>query len=237
MEHCPLRPDVGVFARAGVTGAPICRWAAPWGRKYPSDVAVNIKVLIGSLSVAAIISIVGGYALSQSEDSGATPPPADDEITIPSNGAYQEPGLALNEPVEGEPLPIVTIEDDAGNDISTADLIGQPLVINVWSTTCEPCRRELPAFAAAHNEFGDQVRFVGINSGSDTSAEARAFAAEYGVNYESLRDGNGELIAALGIFTQPYTVFVRADGTIAVQKGLELSLDTIRSTITDSLLS
>lgn len=195
--------------------------------------AVNTKVLIGSLSVAAIISIAGGYALSQSSDSDTRPP--DDDITIPSHGVFQEPGLALNEPVEGEQLPVVALSDIDGNEVSTADLIGKPLVINVWATNCAPCKRELPAFAKVHAEFGDQVRFVGINSGADTVAEAKAFAAEYGVDYESLKDPNGEFIGELGVAALPYTMFVAANGTIVVQKGVELSEDTIRTTILENL--
>ncbi|HRE03664.1 MAG TPA: TlpA disulfide reductase family protein, partial [Ilumatobacteraceae bacterium] len=105
------------------------------------------------------------------------------------------------------------------------------------STTCEPCKRELPAFAAAHNAFGDRVRFVGINSGGDTVAEAAAFAEKYGVNYEMLKDPVGEFMAKLRVTSQPYTLFIAADGTIVEQKGLELSEATIRATITDTLLS
>ena len=217
-----------------MTGAPGSRWAARKGRQYPWIVAVNTKVLIGSLSVAAIISIAGGYALSQSSDPGTSNQPNDD-ITIPSAGVFQEPGLAINEAVEGEPLPVVTLRDIDGNDVSTSDLIGQPLVINVWATTCAPCKRELPAFAAVHDEFRDQVRFVGINSGGDTVEEATAFAEQYGVDYESLKDPNGELVGELGVAALPYTMFIAADGTIVVQKGVELSEDTIRSTILENL--
>jgi len=197
-------------------------------------VAVNNRVLVGSLAAAVLISIGGGYALSQSGDD-ASPTAVDDDVTITSNEVFVEPGLPTNDAVEGEPLPTVTLRDAAGNDVSTSQLTGQPLVINVWSTTCEPCRRELPAFAAVHREFGDQVRFVGVNSG-DSADEARAFAEEYGVNYESLSDPNGEFLANLGITGLPYTLFIASDGTIVTQKGIELSADNIRTTITDELL-
>ncbi|MEO6126023.1 MAG: TlpA disulfide reductase family protein [Ilumatobacteraceae bacterium] len=198
--------------------------------------AVNIKVLIGSLSVAAIVSITGGYALSQSNDSGSTAP-VDDTVTITSNGVYSEPGLPLNGQVEGDRLPAIDLSDSDGNLISTSDLLGQPLVINVWSSDCVPCQKELPAFAAMHAEFGDDVRFVGINSGRDSIAEAKSFAAKYGVNYESFKDPNGDFIAQLKVTALPYTLFIAADGTIVAQKGVALSQDTIRSTINDALLS
>ena len=198
---------------------------------------MNTRVLFGSLAVASVISVAGGYALSRGDDGSSAGVVPDDDITITSTGVFVEPGITPNDAVEGERLPVLDLDDGNGNAVSTADLIGQPLVINVWATTCGPCKRELPAFAAAHDAFGDRVRFVGINSGGDTNDQARAFAAKYGVNYESLKDPNGEFTGELGVFALPYTVFVRADGTIAVQKGVELSEDTIRSTIVDALLS
>jgi peroxiredoxin len=197
-------------------------------------VAVNTRVLIGSLAAASVISIAGGYALSRSDNA---PPAAEDDVTITSNGVFVEPGLQPNDAVEGERLPVIDLDDGHGNAVSTADLIGQPLVINVWATTCQPCKRELPAFAAVHQEFGDRVRFVGINSGADSIEQATAFAAKYGVNYESLKDPNGDFIADLGVFALPYTLFVSSDGRIVVQKGVELTQETIRSTIVDALLS
>lgn len=204
-----------------------------------ANVAVNTRVLFGSFAAAVVISVAGGYALSRSQDSdrsadSQTRP--DDDITITSNGVFVEPGLPTNAPVEGTALPAVSLRDAAGNDVSTTDLIGQPLVINVWQTSCEPCKRELPAFATVHGELGDRVRFVGVNSG-DTADDARDFAAKYGVDYESFSDPNGEFLVALGITGFPYTLFVAANGEIVAQKGLELSADNIRSTINDTLLS
>ena len=71
----------------------------------------------------------------------------DDDITLPSAGTFTEPGLG-NDLVEGEKLPNVdAVRDPAGNEVSTADLVGQPLVINVWATSCAPCKEEMPALA------------------------------------------------------------------------------------------
>ncbi len=160
---------------------------------------------------------------------------SDDVITITSNGGDSEPGIPTNKVVQGKPLPIVDLTDNAGNTISTADLIGRPLVINVWATTCEPCKREMPALAAVQADLGDSVRFVGVNTAANTPS-ALEFAREKGVRYELLSDLDGELQGALGVTGLPYTIFVSADGTIVAQKGLELDQATIRSTIEDNLL-
>ena len=197
--------------------------------------AVDKRILFGSLGAAVVISIVGGWALSSTKDDPNSMP-VDDEVTITSNGVYLEPGIAINDPVQGEPLPAVMLRDSHGNEISTADLIGQPLVINVWGTDCVACRTEMPALAAVSRELGDQVRFVGVNIAANTDS-ALAFAKDKGVQYELLSDQDGELVSTLGIKGIPYTLFVAADGTIVAQKGIALDEDTIRSTVADSLLS
>ncbi len=232
-------------ACASACEPPVAGSASPRGEERPpvrarilATVAVNTRVLIGSLAAAVGISIGGGFALSRSDDSeNAAPSTAQDDVTITSSGVYAEPGIETNARVEGTPLADVKLRDRNGNEISTTTLTGQPLVINVWTTSCIPCTRELPALAAAHDEFGESVRFVGVNSGGDTADEARSFAEKYGVNYETLSDPNGDFLVALGISGFPYTLFVASDGTIVAQKGIELSLDTIRTTITDTLLS
>lgn len=140
------------------------------------------------------------------------------------------PGIPLNDKVRGAMLAAFTVTDTNGNEVHSSDLIGAPLVINLWATTCEPCKRELPAFAAAHRDLGDQIRFVGINQfiNDDTALN---FARQYGVGYEMLADVNGEFVLALGVSALPYTLFVAADGTIIAQKGTEISAAELRSNL------
>ena len=195
-------------------------------------VAVNRGVLVGSLVAAVIISAVGGFVLSRENDSSA----ADDTVTITSNSTFTEPGIAVNKPVQGKPLPNVQLLTTAGTLVSTASLLGKPLVLNVWATTCEACKKEMPALAQMHAEFGDRVNFVGVNQFAN-DATALKFASDKGVTYTLLSDQNGELVTALGITGLPYTLFIAADGTIVAQKGIALTADTIRSTITKSLLA
>lgn len=202
--------------------------------RYPEQVAVNTRILGASLAAAALISVAGGYALSRTSDSSSDS--AEDNITITSNGAYAEPGIPTNEVVEGKRLPTVDLVDTDGNTVSTADLIGQPMLINVWATTCVACKKEMPALAQVDHDLGGAVRFIGVNQAENTPS-ALSFAKEKGVQYELLSDLNGELVAALGITGLPYTIFVAADGTIVAQKGVELDKATIRATIDEALLS
>jgi len=185
-------------------------------------VAVNRRVLAASLGVAALISVGGGYLVSQTDESEST----ESDVVLDTPGVEQIPSIGTNAVVEGEPLAITTLLDNDGNELSTADLIGRPLVINVWNSTCAPCKRELPAFAAVHGELGDRVRFVGVNN-LDTPEVNESFARERGVGYELLRDVDDGFASTAGIATLPVTLFVAADGTIMRQTGV-LEEDELR---------
>ncbi|MCU1395763.1 MAG: putative thiol-disulfide oxidoreductase [Ilumatobacteraceae bacterium] len=196
--------------------------------------AVNTRVLAGSLAAAVVISVGGGYALSRTGDSGSSS--SGNDATLTSSGVYPEPSEGLtNKVVQGEPLPVVDLTATNGNTVSTKDLIGQPMVINVWATTCEPCKREMPALAKVQSDLGDTVRFIGVNAAANTPSAIK-FATDKGVRYELLSDINGQLQGALGITGLPYTIFVSANGTIVAQKGVELTESDIRSTIAAKLL-
>jgi thiol-disulfide isomerase/thioredoxin len=194
-------------------------------------VAVDKRILFGSLGAAVIISIGGGWLVSRSGSAGPQ------EVTITSAGTYPQTGIPTNAVVTGKTLPTVALTDFNGKSVSTASLLGKPLVINVWNTSCEPCQRELPAFAKVHSSLGDAVEFVGVNAGETASASTvEAFAKKYGVNYEDLTDPNGELIVKLGISGFPYTLFVAANGTIVAQRGTEMTEADIRAAISTKLL-
>jgi thiol-disulfide isomerase/thioredoxin len=88
------------------------------------------------------------------------------------------------------------------------------LVINVWSETCAPCRREQPHLVALARSLAPRgVRFLGINYLDDPDA-ARAWVREFDVPYPSLHDRSGRTAADLGYPALPDTYVVDAAGTI-----------------------
>ncbi len=190
------------------------------------------RLLAGSLGLAVVVSVVGGWAISRAGDDSAS---GDDSelVVLDTPGTAQIPTISTNPTVSGERLPTIELETNDGESISTADLIGEPLVVNFWYSTCAPCRKELPAFAEVHAEYGDRVRFVGINP-YDTPEVNESFAAERGVRYELLRDPDGAYQATIEIATAPFTLFVGADGTIVRQTGV-LDADELRAHVEELL--
>ena len=180
-------------------------------------------MLVASLGAAVVISFLAGWAISRDGD-GADTDPLDAVLDTP--GTAQIPGIETNDQVDGDPLPSIDLFTNDGDVIDTDDLLGQPLVINLWYSTCEPCKRELPAFAEVQAEYGDRVRFVGVNP-RDVPETNESFARERGVRYELLLDRDGALTVELGVARFPSTFFVAADGTIVRQSGV-LEADDLR---------
>jgi peroxiredoxin len=143
-------------------------------------------------------------------------------------------GIATNTLLIGSKLPAIKLENVDGQEISTQSLLGAPLVINVWYSTCEPCRRELPALANADTQYRDQVRFVGVNI-KDSATVAKEFASQYGVEFELLFDKNGLFISQLGIATAPVTLAIDPQGVIIGQKAGEISASELDKLVKELL--
>lgn len=127
----------------------------------------------------------------------------------------------------GDLLPTVELTSSEGGRVSTDSFRDSPMVINFWFSTCAPCATELRDFAAVHEIYGEQVRFVGVNP-LDSVDRMVEFAGERGVSYELFLDHLAELQTELRLTSFPVTLFVTSDGHIVDQAGVldEASLST-----------
>ncbi|NQV97256.1 MAG: TlpA family protein disulfide reductase [Acidimicrobiaceae bacterium] len=143
-------------------------------------------------------------------------------------------GIATNQDNIGTHLAEVELTTLTGGSISTKLFLGSPVVLNIWYSSCEPCRREMPVLAEAHQRYGDKIRFIGINI-QDTAQIAKDFYTKYGAEFELYLDTNGRFIGATGIATAPVTLAVNADGVIIDQIAGELSANRLDELVTDLL--
>ena len=185
----------------------------------------NLRRILTIIAAGAVILFVAVTLIARGSDDV-------DSVVLDQPGVYQEPGIAVNEDLAGSRLSQAVLETADGSAITVDDLLsrGRPVLINLWYSTCQPCKREMPALQAAFAEFGDRIDFIGINP-QDSAATMTSFADEVGVGYELFRDPNGSFTVANGIATYPTTLLVSRDGLVIDQIAGELSSDEIRNAV------
>lgn len=85
----------------------------------------------------------------------------------------------------GSHLPDFSLTDLRGRQISSADLRGKVVLIDIWATWCGPCKKEMPGY----QKLEDHYRFKGFiaiglkaNMMADTEDPLK-FAKKIGVQY------------------------------------------------------
>lgn len=111
------------------------------------------------------------------------------------------------------PAPDIAFTWFDGVEDSLAGLQGKPTVLNFWASTCAACIAEMPEFDAVYQDIGDQVAFVGMNTG-DRRFAADRLAAQTGVTYPLAEDPDGDVFRNLGLFVMPTTILLTENGEI-----------------------
>jgi cytochrome c biogenesis protein CcmG/thiol:disulfide interchange protein DsbE len=110
----------------------------------------------------------------------------------------------------------------------------RPVVVNVWASWCIPCRSEAPLLRAAHESFGSEVEFIGLNV-RDSQDPARAFLNEFSLDgFVHYFDPSGAAQGSLGAGGVPLTLFFAPGGALVElhygvidDRALALNLDEI----------
>jgi len=85
----------------------------------------------------------------------------------------------------GSHLPDFALKDLQGNEVSSAGLRGKVVLIDIWATWCQPCKKEMPGYQKLLDRYGSRgFAVVGLKSNimMDTEDPIR-FAKEIGVQY------------------------------------------------------
>ena len=117
--------------------------------------------------------------------------------------------------VVGGGLPALTLPClGGGRDVELAGLRG-PLVINLWSQTCGPCRDEAPLLQQLWATARQEVRVVGLDFYDPQPGLALEFARAHGLTYPQVADPEASAKADLHVAALPMTLFVDSTGRIA----------------------
>jgi len=128
------------------------------------------------------------------------------------------PSALLNKPFPEFSAPDLA---DPQNTLTRADLVGQPVLVNVWATWCPTCKAEHEELMRIRSI--SDVAMVGVNYKDDRSKALR-WLAEFGNPYqEVVMDLDGSLGVELGVYGAPETFLLDAAGRIIYKRVGEIN--------------
>ena len=110
-----------------------------------------------------------------------------------------EKSVTIVPPDERKPAPEISgaVLGQEGKEISTADLTGKVVVLNVWGSWCGPCRAEAPALQKASEQTADVAQFIGLNTRDADQGPPVAFNRSHQITYPSIWDPTGSVLVSL----------------------------------------
>lgn len=117
-----------------------------------------------------------------------------------------------------------------GQKVSSANLKGKVIVLDFWSTDCNPCRRSMPQLEKFYERYrtNPRVAFYLVNSGWESFDRAKAFADSkrhsflffsWGKRYDLpfAYDSGSVTLKAFGFDSNPSTVIIDARSRIRLR--------------------
>ncbi|HVU67549.1 MAG TPA: TlpA disulfide reductase family protein [Ktedonobacteraceae bacterium] len=151
-------------------------------------------------------------------------------LTPAQSGSSQSPG----DPLLGKAAPNFALPALNGTDqhtISLADFKGKAVVINFWSSTCQPCKDEMPLLETQWERVQQQgIVFLGIDV-EDTTSDGQAFLKEHGATYSSVIDTSGRTLVDYGVTYTPETIFIDRTGKVINAVRMEITSQQLQDNL------
>lgn len=160
----------------------------------------------------------GGSAASSG---GSAAKVAGDYKTGPGGEKLDPSKLPLTQPV----MVKLELKDYDGLQALIASKKGKVVVVDVWSTYCDPCMKEFPGLVGLHKKYGPEkvacismcTNYSGIGKPDDELAEPLKFLEKQGATFDNLlsTDADEALYKKLKIGSVPCIFVYDADGKLA----------------------
>jgi thiol-disulfide isomerase/thioredoxin len=177
--------------------------------------ARTIAVIV---TAVALLAIAIPFVWSPNEEGGA-----------PSTTVVAAAGTSAADPAAADPADGAacmanakpanfdfTMKDVDGNNVSLSAYKGKVVLLNFWATWCGPCKAEIPGFVRLQEKYRDKGLVIVGYSVDDTAEKAKAYAAQYKMNYPILLgEGREDLQDAYGpIWGLPSSFIISKDGRV-----------------------
>ncbi|MDA8745335.1 redoxin domain-containing protein [Rubripirellula amarantea] len=117
-------------------------------------------------------------------------------------------------PLLGKPAPAFVAKTFGKKGFDSKLLKGRVVVLDFWSTWCEPCLTALPIIKKVADRYSDKgVVFLAVNTGEETE-EVREFLRKERLSMNVLLDENGKIADGYLVESIPQTVVIGKDGLV-----------------------
>ena len=184
----------------------------------PAAPSSNMRWIAVAATLLALLGISVPFVW-QADDTGAVSAvtaPAPDVTPVASHGTGGEGESPAACMANAKPANFdFTLKDLEGKEVSLSTFKGKVMLLNFWATWCGPCKAEIPGFVELQEKYKNDLVIVGF-SVDDTADKARAFAAEYKMNYPILLgEGREDVQDSYGpIWGIPASFIVSKDGKV-----------------------
>ena len=172
---------------------------------------VSLKVASTAATAAFLVAVVVAVFVV------ATPVTRNDDA---DSGLGVSPGLARFDAADRKDAPSIEGPLVSGSGVASISHPGRVVVVNVWQSTCGPCRGEAEALEASARSTAEDAAFVGLDV-VDQRAAAQAFLRTSGSSYPHIFDPDAQQLlkfnGILPVQAIPSTAVIDKQGRIAAR--------------------
>lgn len=123
-------------------------------------------------------------------------------------GCNDQPRLRLI----GSQAPDFTVKD-SDRTVNLRDLRGKIVILNFWTSWCEPCIVEMPSLRQLQKQMASQVTVLAVSTDDDAAAYHR-FLQQYNIDFLTVNDPKKQSSDLYGTTGQPETFIIDPSGKL-----------------------
>lgn len=124
-----------------------------------------------------------------------------------------------------------------GRTVTLAQLVGKPVLVTFWATTCPSCVEEIPHLIDLYQELHQRgLEIIGVAMHYDPPAQVRAMVEQRQIPYPIILDHEGRIAREFdNVQLTPTTVLISPEGRIVQYRLGLLDMPKLRQTISAML--
>ncbi|MBZ5506793.1 MAG: TlpA family protein disulfide reductase [Acidobacteriia bacterium] len=112
----------------------------------------------------------------------------------------------------GSQAPDFTVKD-SDRTVNLRDLRGKIVILNFWTSWCEPCIVEMPSLRQLQKQMASQVTVLAVSTDDDAAAYHR-FLQQYNIDFLTVNDPKKQSSDLYGTTGQPETFIIDPSGKL-----------------------